>query len=97
MIWVAPDRGPSAPYHMAVEVNLIAASIDPVALDVWTTEHVLIPEARQVPGGRATQMDSQGTTPGTFGFWLRLSLNEMLDAGYNFTMYEHEMLIVDNR
>jgi hypothetical protein len=97
MVWIAPDHGPAAPFHTAVEINLIAASTDPVALDVWTTEHVLIPEARRVPGGRATQMNSQGTTPGTFGFWLRLSLNEMLEAGYNFTMYEHEMLIVDGR
>jgi hypothetical protein len=32
--------------------------------------------------------------PGTFGHWLRLSLNEMLAAGYNFTMDENEMLVV---
>jgi len=91
MIWVAPDRGPAAPFNRAVEVNLIAASIDPVAIDVWTTRHVLMPEAERFPGGRAVAMNPAGTEPGTFGHWLRLSLNEMLDAGYNFTMDENEI------
>lgn len=94
MIWVAPDRGPAAPFNRAVEINKIAASTDPVALDVWTTVHVLIPEAERVPGGRAASMTPEGTTPGTFGHWLRLSLNEMLAAGYEFTMDEDEIFVV---
>jgi len=94
MIWVAPDRGPAAPFNRAVEINLIATSIDPVAIDVWTTRHVLIPEAERLPGGRAVAMNPAGTEPGTFGHWLRLSLNEMLDAGYNFTMDENEILAI---
>ena len=96
MIWVGPDRGPEVRYDRAVEVNMIAASIDPVALDVWTTIHVLMPEAERFPGGRAAPMDPHGTIPGTFGFWLRLSLAEMVEAGYGFTMYEEDMLVVDN-
>jgi len=39
-------------------------------------------------------MDLAGTEPGTFGHWLRLSLNQMLAAGFNFTMDENEMLVV---
>lgn len=94
MIWVGPDRGPSSSYNSAVEINMIAASIDPVALDVWTTVHVLIPEAERIPGGRAASMDPTLNEPGTFGHWLRLSLNEMLAAGYNFTMDENKMLAI---
>ncbi|MCL1842832.1 MAG: DUF362 domain-containing protein [Defluviitaleaceae bacterium] len=94
MIWVGPDRGPASSYVSAVEVNMIAASTDPVALDVWTTVHVLIPEAEQIPGGRAAAMNPALDEPGIFGHWLRLSLNEMLAAGYNFTMDENEMLVV---
>ena len=96
MIWVAPDRGPAAPYDRAVEINKIAASTDPVALDVWTTRHILIPEAERLPGGRYAAMDPAGANPGTFGHWLHLSLNEMLDAGYNFTMNEDEIFVVNN-
>ena len=94
MIWVGPDRGPASSFISAVEVNLIGASIDPVALDVWATRHVLIPEAERVPGGRAASMDPQGTEPGTFGHWLRLSLHEMLEAGYEFTMDEAEIFAI---
>ena len=94
MIWVTPDGGPAASYNAAVEVNKIAASLDPVALDVWTTNHVLIPEAERLLRRRPSAMDPAGTDPGTFGHWLRLSLNEMLAAGYNFTMDENEMLVI---
>lgn len=96
MIWIGPDRGPASSYNSAVEINKIAASIDPVALDVWTTTHVLIPEAQQVPGGRAAAMNPAGTEPGTFGHWLRLSLNVMLEAGYDFTM-DPEMILAVQR
>jgi hypothetical protein len=94
MIWIAPDGGPAASYNAAVQTNLIAASLDPVALDVWTTNHVLIPEAERLLRQRPVSMNPAGTEPGTFGHWLRLSLNEMLAAGYNFTMDENEMLVV---
>ena len=94
MIWVGPDRGPASTYNQAVEVNMIAASTDPVALDVWTTVNVLIPEAERVPGGRAAAMDPAGDEPGTFGHWLRLSLQEMLAAGFEFTMDVDEMVVV---
>ena len=97
MIWIAPDGGPSSRYNTAVEINMIAASLDPVALDVWTTNHVLMPEAERLRGRRPDSMDPLGTEPGTFGHWLRLSLNEMLAAGYVFTMDENEMLVIVGR
>jgi len=94
MIWIAPTGGPVSRFNTAVEVNKIAASLDPVALDVWTTNHVLIPEAEKLTRQRPIAMNVAGTEPGTFGHWLRLSLNEMLEAGYNFTMDEDEILVV---
>ena len=93
MIWIAPDGGPASSYNTAVETNMIAASLDPVALDVWTTNHVLIPEAERMLRHSPDSMNPAGTEPGTFGHWLRLSLNEMLVV-YNFTMDENEMLVV---
>ncbi|MCL2356638.1 MAG: DUF362 domain-containing protein [Defluviitaleaceae bacterium] len=94
MIWIAPDGGPAASYNAAVQTNLIAASLDPVALDVWTTNHVLLPEAERLLRQRPASMNPAGTEPGTFGHWLRLSLNEMLAAGYNFTMDENEIYVI---
>jgi hypothetical protein len=79
-----------------VEINQIAASTDPVAIDVWATRHIRIPEAERIPGGRAAAMDPAGTEPGTFGHWLRLSLDEMLHAGFRFTMSEEEIFVVNN-
>ena len=96
MIWVAPDRGPRADYHMAVQVNKIAASTDAFALDYWTARHVLIPEAARIPGGRAPAMNPAGTEPGTFGHWMRLSMAELHRAGIPATLTPAEMLIVQN-
>ena len=95
MVWIGPDRGPAVSYGSAVQINKIAASVDPVALDYWATRYVLIPEAARLPGGRTAAMDPAGQGPGTFGFWLRLSLNEMRDAGYMFTMDPAEMRVIE--
>jgi len=96
MIWVGPDRGPRVNFNAAVRTNKIAASTDAFALDYWTTRHVLMPEAARVPGGRAPAMDPAGTTPGTFGHWMRLSMAELHRAGYAATLDPAEMLIVLN-
>ena len=97
MIWIAPDRGPGAPYNNAVEINRIAASLDPVALDYWAAKNVLIPEAQRIPGGRAAAMNPDANTPGTFGHWLRLSMNELHRAGIASTMNESQIRVVDGR
>ncbi|MCL2381371.1 MAG: DUF362 domain-containing protein [Treponema sp.] len=96
MIWIAPDRGPWVSYDAAVRTNKIAASTDPFALDYWTARHVLIPEAARFPGGRAVSMNPAGTTPGTFGHWMRLSMDEFHRAGIVVTMNPAEMLVVQN-
>jgi len=96
MIWVGPDRGPRVNFNAAVRVNKIAASTDAFALDYWTTRYVLMPEAARVPGGRAPAMDPAGTEPGTFGHWMRLSMDELHRAGLPATMNPAEMLIVQN-
>jgi len=93
MIWIGPERGPSSSYATAVQVNKIAASLDPVALDYWASKNVLMPEAAKLPGGRASTMNPDGTEPGTFGHWLRLSMNELHKAGIMATMNESEITV----
>ncbi|MCL2006927.1 MAG: DUF362 domain-containing protein [Treponema sp.] len=97
MIWIAPDQGPASPYSRAVNVNKIAASTDPVALDYWAAKYILMPETARRPGGRAPSMDPDGTEPGTFGHWLRLSMNELHNAGIPATMNESQMRIIEGR
>ena len=97
MIWIAPDRGPGSAYNQAVEINKIAASIDPVALDYWAAKYILIPEAERIPGGRASAMNPDSTLPGSFGNWLRLSMNELHRAGITSTMTESEILVIEGR
>ena len=94
MIWIGTERGPSNPNYRASRIDLIAASTDPVALDYWTTRHVLIPAAEQRPGARVTQMNPAGDYPGTFGHWLRLSKYEIQGAGYHATMDPDYMRII---
>ena len=95
MIWIGVERGPSSSYASARQINKIAASIDPVALDYWASKNILMPEAARLPGGRAPSMNPDGTEPGTFGYWLRLSMNELHKAGFWATMNESEMRVVE--
>jgi uncharacterized protein (DUF362 family) len=94
MIWIGPNGGPGVSYSAAVQINKIAASTDPFALDYWASKNVLMPEAAKLPGGRAASMNPDGTQPGTFGYWLRLSINELHKAGIKATMNEAEILVI---
>jgi uncharacterized protein (DUF362 family) len=94
MIWIGPNGGPGVSYAAAVQINKIAASTDPFALDYWASKNILMPEAAKLPGGRAASMNPDGTEPGTFGYWLRLSINELHKKGINATMNEAEILVV---
>jgi len=94
MIWIGAERGPSSSYATAVQINKVAASIDPVALDYWASKNILIPEVEKLPGGRAPSMNPEGTEPGTFGHWLRLSMNELHKAGIWATMNESEITVI---
>ncbi|MCL2374348.1 MAG: DUF362 domain-containing protein [Treponema sp.] len=91
MIWVAPEGGPRSLYNTAVQVNKIAASTDPVALDHWASREVLMPVA---PARIRAPMSPHATEPGTFGHWLRLSMDELHRAGIWATMNESEMLVI---
>ncbi|MCL2721214.1 MAG: DUF362 domain-containing protein [Treponema sp.] len=94
MIWIGVERGPSSSYSGAKQINKIAASLDAFALDYWASKNILIPEVEKLPGARAAAMNPDGTEPGTFGYWLRLSMNELEKAGIWATMDEGNILVV---
>jgi hypothetical protein len=94
MIYIAPDGGPGAPYSRAVQKNMIACSADPVALDYWAGKNVLMPAARDAGNRRASAMDPGGREPGAFGYWLRLSMEELRKGGFPVTMEESRIRVI---
>lgn len=94
MIWITPDGGPNAPYSRAVQKNMIAAAVDPVALDYWASKNVLMPAAQAAGNRRYTSMDGDGKEPGSFGYWLRLSMEELQKGGYPVTMDAEKITLI---
>ena len=94
-IWVnaVPRAGPRTSYNTATGVNVIAASIDPVALDYWAAKHILVQVARSKGHSETAPIDPDNTDPGSFGNWLRLSMQEIKMRGYRTTTNEAEMNI----
>ncbi len=80
-----PKDGPKTPYMHATETNIIAASVDPVAIDCWASKNILCKIAEE-NGDNTSTMDPDNTSTGEFGDWLRLSMDELNAAGYPFTV-----------
>jgi uncharacterized protein (DUF362 family) len=93
MIYITPGGGPSAPYALAVQENMIACSTDPVALDYWASKNVLMPAARAAGNRQASSLDPDGREPGSFGYWLRLSMEELQKNGFPVTMEEKNIRV----
>ncbi len=90
-IWIlarlGPDEGPPASYENATRRDQLVASTDPVALDVWATKFIMIPQIidnvyayddyhnRQDPDNASSK----------FRHYLDLSMNELLAAGIETT------------
>ena len=88
-----PEAGPRTTYSDASEVNVIAASTDPVALDYWAAKHILCAVCEANGWGDASSMDPDNGRSGGFGYWLRLSMEELNAAGYRFTCDEDRMSV----
>lgn len=92
-VWVNPHPrgGPRTSYSEAVRVNVIAASLDPIALDYWASKYILMKAATMLGYTDLSSMDPDNTGRGSFGEWLRLSMEELLRAGYQVTVDERHM------
>lgn len=82
-IWVnaRPGNGPSTPYAAASETRVIAASRDPVALDVWASVNVLMAAAERLGHLRTGSMDPRLGNGSAYSRWLELSAAELQAAG----------------
>jgi hypothetical protein len=93
-IWINANLRPSGPvttYSQATRINTIAASTDPVALDYWAAQNILMPAAKEKGYSDLSSMDPENNSPGKFGSWLRLSMTELRDAGYRTTIDRNAM------
>ncbi len=97
-IWVnaqlGSKTGPSTPYQRATRVDVIVASTDPVALDYWASKNILMGAA---PEGDTSAIDPDGVRAGSFGDWLRLSMDEIVRAGHQATVDEERMNVYVSR
>jgi len=87
-IWInaRPGTGPTSSYDRATRTNIIVASTDPVALDYWAAQNILMPAAKSLGYTDLSSMDPENKSKGKFGNWLRLSMTELRKSGYNTTM-----------
>lgn len=93
-IWInaVPQNGPHTSYGEAVQVSIIAASRDPVALDYWAAKYVLSQAAEQLGYTDLSSLDPDYTeASGSFGNWLRRSQQALNDTGYPVTVNETQM------
>lgn len=90
MVWVGTGNGPGTQYSDATQSNMLAASTDPVALDYWAAKYVLLPHTT------AAGVDPDDPAPGSFGHWLRLSAQQMQNAGLPARLSEADMLLIDS-
>jgi len=92
-IWInaIPGKGPRTSYDIATRTNMIVASTDPVALDFWAAQNILMPSAKSQGYSDLSSMDPENNSPRKFGNWLRLSMLELRRAGYGTTIDKNAM------
>jgi hypothetical protein len=97
-IWVNanPGQGPSTAYYQATRVDVLAAGVDPIALDYWAAKHVLIDAARSIEYEDISNLDPDNYVKGlgmteAFGVWLNLTRDEMVRGGLDITNDENRM------
>ena len=92
-IWInaIPGHGPSTSYSDATKTGAIAASTDPIALDYWAAKNILMPAAEAKGYKDLSSLDPDNSLPGSFGRWLRLSMDEIRQARYKVTADENKI------
>ena len=96
-----PPCGPVTPYEHASYANVIAASVDPVALDYLASKYVLIPTALRMGYTEVSSLDPDNLFK-VDGLWesfhnyLERSMEQLKVAGLKTTMNEREInMLVD--
>ncbi len=98
-IWVNanPGTGPWTSYEEAVRAGVIAAGLDPAALDYWGAKHILMPTAKYTGHINLASIDPDFLEKGSFGNWLRVAQQELQTAGYQATIDEKNMIVYSSQ
>ncbi len=88
-IWINanPRTGPSTPYGGALRRDMLVASVDPVAADIWSVKNILIPgfyEEGFTPPWPNPSADPDNPSS-AFRTYLDNSMSQILAAGYSVT------------
>jgi len=82
-----PQSGPEVSWTYASRLDQLVASTDPVALDIWATKNILIPEF--LANGFEPPWPNPSADPddpnGTFRNYLDNSMDQLLAYGYSVT------------
>jgi hypothetical protein len=70
---------------------VIAASLDPIALDYWASKNILMKTASILGYRDLSSMDPDNVSPGSLGSWLRLSMEALIEAGYKVVIGEEHI------
>lgn len=88
-IWILarPGMGPFAPYDQASRRDQLVAGTDPLAIDVWATKHIMIPQIIENGYSYGAYHGTQDpdNPDSVFQKYLGLSMNELLSAGIETT------------
>ena len=88
-IWILarPGLGPSASYAAASRRDQLVAGVDPVALDVWATKNIMIPQIVENGFAHEDYRDTQDpdNPDSVFRTYLDRSMNELLISGIDAT------------
>jgi len=88
-IWINanPNTGPSTPYAGATRRDELVASLDPIALDLWSVKNILIPGF--ISNGYSPPWPMPSADPdlptSAFRTYLDNSMNQLLAAGHEVT------------
>ncbi len=88
-IWVNgnPNSGPSTPFAGATRRNELVASRDPVAADLWSVQHILVPAF--LANGYSPPWPAPSADPddpaSAFRVYLDQSMSRLLAAGFSVT------------
>ncbi len=75
----------------ATRLNVIAAGIDPIALDYWASKYILLKYYTDKYKVDSPTMNPDIAQSQTFGIYLRESMNELNRHGYQTTIEESRM------
>ncbi|MFW9923608.1 MAG: DUF362 domain-containing protein [Candidatus Thorarchaeota archaeon] len=93
-------NGPSTGYSDATRVNILMASLDPVALDYWAAKNILVKTAEMIGYSDTHTLSPDNSIRSglteAFGVWLNKTEEELVREGYNVTSNENNINIYAN-